>query len=165
MSDISVSYSKADRGKAEEIAAALEQQGYSVWWDRRILLWETFDTVIEAALDAAKCVIVLWSRTSVASKWVKAEASEGDRRGILVPVLIDEVKIPLAFRFIEAADLRDWEGTLPHPEFDNLVKAVARIFGRPLAVQPGQKPKEVRDLTTEKVHSSLDEREKLANQG
>jgi formylglycine-generating enzyme required for sulfatase activity len=107
----------------------------------------------------------LWSRTSVASKWVKAEASEGDRRGILVPVLIDDVKIPLAFRLIQAADLRDWDGTLPHPEFDNLVEAVALILGRPLAVQPGQKPKEVRDAATEKVHSSLEEREQLANQG
>jgi formylglycine-generating enzyme required for sulfatase activity len=168
MSDIFVSYSKADRGKAEDIAAALKQQGYSVWWDRRILPGETLDTVIETALDAAKCVIVLWSRTSVASKWVKAEASEGDRRGILVPVLIDDVQIPqipLAFRHIQAADLRDWDGTLPHPEFDNLLKAVARILGRPQAVQPGQKPKEVRDAATEKVHSSIDEREKLANQG
>ena len=72
MSDIFVSYSKADRGKAEEIAAALEQQGYSVWWDRRILPGETFDTVIEAELDAASCVIVLWSRTSVVSEWVRA---------------------------------------------------------------------------------------------
>ena len=82
--------------------------------------------------------------------------------------MIDDVQIPqipLAFRSIQAADLRDWDGTLPHLEFDNLLRAVARILGRPLAVQPGQKRKEVRDAAREKVHSSLEEREKLANQG
>jgi formylglycine-generating enzyme required for sulfatase activity len=151
MSDIFISYSSKDRGKAKDIADALKQQGYSVWWDRSILPGESFDTVIEDALDAAKCVIVLWSRTSVSSKWVKTEASEGDRRGILIPVLIDDVKIPLAFRRIQAADLRDWEGKLPHPGFDNLLKAVAGILGRPLAVQPSQKTKEVRDVEPEKL--------------
>jgi hypothetical protein len=108
MSDIFISYSKEDRGKAKDIAEALVEQGFSVWWDRSILPGETFDTVIEAALDAAKCVIVLWSRTSVSSKWVKTEASEGDKRGILIPVLIDDVKIPLEFRRMQAADLKDW---------------------------------------------------------
>jgi branched-chain amino acid transport system substrate-binding protein len=165
MSDIFVSYSKADRGKAEDIAAALKQQGFSVWWDRRILPGEIFDTVIEAALDAASCVIVLWSRTSVVSEWVRAEASEGKQRGILIPVLIDEVKMPLAFRQMQFADLRDWEGTLSHPGFDSLLEAVTGILGRSRAVQPGQKPKTVRDVATGNVHSSLEDREQLANQG
>jgi formylglycine-generating enzyme required for sulfatase activity len=163
MSDIFISYSSEDRGKAKDIAEALKQQGFSVWWDRSILPGETFDTVIEDALDAAKCVIVLWSRTSVSSKWVKTEASEGDKRGIIIPVLIDDVKIPLAFRRIQAADLKDWVGKLPHLGFDNLLKAVTGILGRP--VQPGQKTEEVRDIEPEKVHISIEEPEKIAKQG
>jgi formylglycine-generating enzyme required for sulfatase activity len=165
MSDIFISYAKEDRGKAKDIAEALEQQGFSVWWDRSILPGETFDTVIEEALDAAKCVIVLWSKTSVSKEWVRTEASEGKQRGILIPVLIDDVKIPLAFRRIQAADVRDWGGKLPYPGFDNLVKAVAGILGRPPAVQPGQKTNEVRHREPEKVHISIEEPEKLAKQG
>ena len=165
MSDIFISYAKEDRGKAKDIAEALKQQGFSVWWDRSILPGETFDTVIEDALDTAKCVIVLWSKTSVYKEWVRTEASEGKQRGILIPVLIDDVKIPLAFRRIQAADLRDWEGKLPHPGFDNLLKAVAGILGRPPAVQPGQKTNEVRDIEPEKVHISIEEPEKIAKQG
>jgi len=46
---------------------------------------ESFDEVIEKAIADAKCVIVLWSAASVASEWVRNEASEGKRRGILVP--------------------------------------------------------------------------------
>ena len=160
MSDIFISYSKEDRGKAKDIAEALKQQGYSVWWDRSIPPGKTFATVIEDALDAAKCVIVLWSKTSVSSKWVNIEASEGDRGGILIPVLIDDAKIPLAFRRIQAADLRDWEGKLSHFGFDNLLKAVAGILGRP--VQPGQKTNEVRAIEPEKVNISIEEPEKIA---
>jgi formylglycine-generating enzyme required for sulfatase activity len=162
MSEIFISYSNKDRDKAKDIAEALKRQGFSVWWDRSILPGETFDAVIEEALDAAKCVIVLWSRTSVSSKWVKTEASEGDRRGILIPVLIDDVKIPLAFRRIQAADLRDWEGKLPYPGFDNLLKAVAGILGRP--VQPGRRTNEVKNVAPEKVHISIEEPEKIAEQ-
>ena len=165
MSDIFISYSKEDRSKAKDIADALKQQGFSVWWDRSILPGETFDTVIEEALDTAKCVIVLWSHTSVSSDWVKTEASEGKQRGILIPVLIDDVKIPLAFRRIQAADLRDWEGKLSHPGFDNLLKAIAGILGRPLPVQPGQRTNEVRDVEPEKVNISIEEPEKIAKQG
>jgi hypothetical protein len=157
MSDIFISYSSEDRGKAKDIADALKRQGFSVWWDRSILPGETFDTVIEDALDAAECVIVLWSKTSVSKEWVRTEASDGKQRRILIPVLIErDVRIPIEFRRMQAADLIDWGGKLPHPGFDNLLKAVAGILGRPPAVQPGQKTNEVRDIEPEKVHISID---------
>jgi formylglycine-generating enzyme required for sulfatase activity len=165
MSDIFISYSSEDRGKAKDIADALKRQGFSVWWDRSILPGETFDTVIEDALDAAECVIVLWSKTSVSKEWVRTEASDGKQRRILIPVLIErDVRIPIEFRRMQAADLIDWGGKLPHPGFDNLLKAVAGILGRPPAVQPGQKTNEVRDIEPEKVHISIEEPEKIAKQ-
>ena len=45
----------------------------------------TYDRVIERALVQADCVVVLWSAHAVESDWVRAEADEGRRRGILVP--------------------------------------------------------------------------------
>lgn len=125
MSDIFISYSNQDRAKAKDLAKALNRKGWSVWWDRKILPGESFDEIIEKALNAARCVIVLWSRTSVASDWVKAEAEEGRKRGVLVPVLLDEVSIPLGFRRIQTADLTKWEPTLAtHQGFEELVKAI-----------------------------------------
>lgn len=129
MSDIFISYASSQRAKAQMFAKALEQQGWTVWWDRNIPPGRTFDQVIEEAIDGAKCLIVLWSEESVASEWVKTEAAEGARRRILVPVLIDEVAIPLEFRRIQAARLVGWQGMVPHPEFDLLVAAVARTLG------------------------------------
>ena len=99
------------------------------------LTGKTFDQVIEEALDTAKCVIVLWSRESVSSDWVKNEAREGARRHILVPILIDNVKIPFEFGHIQAARLIDWQGALLNPEFDLLLKSVGDILGKPLVTR------------------------------
>ncbi len=130
MSDIFLSYKSEDRPRAKIIAEALERHEYSVWWDRIIPPGKTFDQVIEEALCSAKCVIVLWSRGSVLSDWVKEEAAEGLQRRILIPGLIDDVEIPLGFRRIQAARLIGWQGQLPNPEFDLLAKSVAAIIGR-----------------------------------
>ena len=105
MSDIFISYARADKEKAELLANAFSRKGWSVWWDREIPPGKSFDETIENALSSARCVVVLWSKTSVSSRWVKTEAAEGAERGILVPALIDNVKIPLEFKRIEAADL------------------------------------------------------------
>ena len=129
-SDIFLSYKSKDRAKAQIIAKALESHGYSVWWDRIILPGQTFEDVIEEELTAANCIVVLWSKESVKSKWVRTEASEGKRRKIFIPVLIEDVTPPLAFRLIEAAKLIDWDGTKPNPEFDLLVGSVSRKLGK-----------------------------------
>lgn len=132
---IFLSYASADRSTAEAIAGALSTLGWSVWWDRTIPPGRSFDEVIEAALDSARCVIVLWSRESVSSDWVKTEAAEGARRRILVPALIEEVTIPLEFRRIQAASLVGWTASSPHTGFDALVQSVAALV-RPHQVRP-----------------------------
>ena len=131
MSDIFLSYASEDFPRVGLLIRALEQHGWSVWWDQTIPLGRTFDQVIEEALDAARCVIVVWSQHSVSSDWVKTEAAEGARRRILVPVLLDEVRIPLEFRRMQAARLLDWHDTGPHPEFDKVVQAITAFLGPP----------------------------------
>ena len=130
MSDIFLSYKSEDIDRAKLFVAALEQHGYSVWWDRTIPPGKTFEEVINKSMSLAKCVIVLWSRRSVLSDYVKEEAEEGKRKNILIPVLIDDVEIPYGFKRIEAAHLINWKGTLPDTEFDQLLKSVSEIVGR-----------------------------------
>jgi membrane-associated phospholipid phosphatase len=138
MSDIFISYFHHDRPHAEALARALEAEGLSVWWDRTIPAGRNFDQVIEEALNAAKVVMVLWSRGSVQSRWVLNEAEEAAARSILVPVFIEEkVRIPLAFRRIQAANLVGWDGSQEAPSFRELVETLAqRIGGRSESTEP-----------------------------
>jgi TIR domain-containing protein len=145
MSDIFISYASADRERAKLVSVTLDRRGWSVWWDRTIPPGKEYDEVIEKALDSAKCVVVLWSNVSVASSWVKTEAAEAMRRKILVPALIDDAKIPLEFRRLQAADLSQWHGEPSHPElqkfFDSIevkIHAVGETAGggKPAAPPP-----------------------------
>jgi CHASE2 domain-containing sensor protein len=135
MSDVFISYARGDRARAEILANALERRNLSVWWDPDILPGEQFSQTIQQEIAKAKCVIVLWSETSVNSKWVQNEAREGARRDILVPALIDNVDIPLEFSGADAANLVDWEETLPHGEFGRLLNAVRAMIDRPLPLK------------------------------
>ena len=125
MTDVFISYASEDRERARKLASALEERGWSVWWDRKILAGQTFDQVIEHQLETAKCVVVLWSKESISSEWVKNEAAVAAERGVLVPALIDNVKIPLEFRRKQTADLVSWDGTPSHDGFQALCDGVA----------------------------------------
>src|SRR4029079_13160452 len=107
MSDIFLSYAREDWEVANALAKRLEER-WSVWWDPQIVGGERFHDVIEAQLNAARCVIVLWSRASVASDFVKAEAHEALRLRKLVPALIDDLEQPFGFRQVNAISLLAW---------------------------------------------------------
>jgi hypothetical protein len=128
MSDIFVSYNSSDRLKAQELGRRLEKEGWSVWWDRKIPPGQSFSKVLEEALNSAKCVVVLWSKRSVASDWVQNEAAEGKRRGILVPAFIEDTAPPFEFRRIQAANLVDWEKGTPGNEWPQFLEAVRNVL-------------------------------------
>lgn len=161
MSDIFISYGREDKAIAKCLAEALEQQGLSVWWDRHIPAGKPFDQVIEEELDAANCVVVLWSNNSVKSEWVKTEATEGRQRGILIPVLIEDVIIPLAFRRIQTACLIDWDGNSHHASVDILVSDVVEILDRHKTLKRrlvGYVPKQISWQEKARLKEQRDER-------
>ena len=128
MSDIFISYASEDREWVGGLASALEGQGWSVWWDRRIPTGRSFDEVIEEALVEARAVIVVWTAISIKSDWVKNEAREGLHRQVLYPVVKEEVKIPLEFRHLQAAQLIDWTHGQSSAAFDQLVHDLLRTL-------------------------------------
>ncbi|MGE0825941.1 MAG: TIR domain-containing protein [Candidatus Binatia bacterium] len=141
MADIFISYASEDREAARQLARALEECGWSVWWDRKILAGQTFDQVIERELESAKCVVVLWSPASVVSEWVKNEAAVAAERGVLVPAAIAVVKLPLEFRRRQTADLIGWHGNASHAGFQALRAGItAVVTGVPPPLPPHEKP-------------------------
>jgi hypothetical protein len=90
--DIFLSYSKKDKERVKTIVEKLQARDWSVWWDRQIPPGKTFDGVIQEALDASRCVVVICSKTSIDSQWVRTEANEAMKEKRLVPARIDELE-------------------------------------------------------------------------
>src|SRR5215813_1838412 len=110
MADIFISYAHEDRPFVRQIVAALETEGFTVWWDHTIPPGKTWNTFLANELDAARACIVVWSRNSVISKWVLEEASVAEHADKLLPVLIDNSRPPMGFLRLQAAQLAQWNG-------------------------------------------------------
>jgi TolB-like protein len=110
VSDIFLSYSRDDQATARRFAEGFERAGLSVWWDQTLSAGEDYDEVTEKALEAARAVVVLWSKKSVGSRWVRAEATQADRNGTLVPAMIEPCKRPIMFELKQSTDLSGWTG-------------------------------------------------------
>lgn len=138
MSDVFLSYANEDRVVAATLAGALQQRGLSIWWDHEIPPGRSFDEVIEEALGNASCVVVLWSQHSVRSRWVRIEAAAASDRGVLVPVTIEDVIPPLAFRDLQAVRLIGWVPDRKNAGFDRLLDALqTRVGGSALSAASG----------------------------
>jgi adenylate cyclase len=130
MADIFVSYSRTDRARVAPLVAALEAEGWSVWWDPEISPGQDFDSLIAAELGSARAVLVVWTPTSVSSRWVRGEAREAAERGALVPVRFDEVKLPIDVRALHTIDLDAWRENPQSAEFQEIMRALSPLTGR-----------------------------------
>ncbi len=138
-----VSYSRADQKRAMPVIGALEQAGFRVWWDGLLEGGDNFLPTTDAALEAADAVVVLWSKVSVDSHWVRDEATSGRDRHCLVPLSLDGVQPPLGFRQFQVIDLAKWNGKPDTPEMARLVRGVGLIgsgAARPGPIAPPSAP-------------------------
>jgi eukaryotic-like serine/threonine-protein kinase len=130
MPDIFLSYSREDQATARRYAQAFEREGLGVWWDVALNPGETFDKVTEQALREARAVVVLWSKHSVDSRWVRSEATQADRYGTLVPVTIEACNRPILFELSHTADLSGWNGDPADARWRALMDGVRRLVGK-----------------------------------
>jgi hypothetical protein len=158
VSDVFVSYKREDELRVLRLVRALEKQGLSVWWDRGLPGAEPWRDQIEAALAAARCVVVVWTERSTGPQgaFVKDEAARGAARQVLVPVLLDKVAPPLGFGGLQAIDLSRWRGSSRDAFFQDLVAAVrAKMEGRPVPTPRGPLQRLLRRWTARGVVSAL----------
>ncbi len=128
--DIFLSYNREDQAVAKRYADAFATEGLNVWWDTALRSGEAYDEVTEAALRAAKAVVVLWSPRSVVSRWVRAEATIADRCKTLVPVTIEPCERPIMFELTQTAELSHWTGDASDRAWVAFLSDVRRFVGR-----------------------------------
>ena len=134
MADLFVSYSRDDKARAEEVVRLLEDYGWDVFWDQETRAGELWPKVLEEELIKARCLVALWTTTSIASRWVRIEAYEALQNDKLVPVLLDKVRPPLEFRQTQMFDLIGWNGDRQDPRLAHLLADLTA-----LAKAPGSK--------------------------
>src|SRR5208337_2234530 len=95
--DVFISYSSKDVEEAEKLEDLFEKAGLSVWRDKkRLEPGSNYVLSIHDGIEQAKRVVVLWSRNSIASDYVTAEAGYARDKKKLVPVDIEpcEPRVP-----------------------------------------------------------------------
>ncbi len=140
MADVFVSYSRSDKARVAPLVAALEAEGWSVWWDPAIAPGQQFDRLIADELDRARAVLVVWTPDSVESRWVRGEAREGADRGILVPVQLGPARLPIDFRAFHTTDLGQSGEVAGSPQFQDVVRAIEALAGRRARIDHGRRP-------------------------
>jgi adenylate cyclase len=130
MADIFVSYARSDKARVAPLVAAIEAQGWSVWWDPEIDAGQQFDDQIEEELKAAKAVLVIWTPSSVTSRWVRGEAREAADLGTLVPARFDGARLPMDVRAIHTTDMDGWGDNANSPPFQALLRALSTMIAR-----------------------------------
>jgi TolB-like protein/Flp pilus assembly protein TadD len=156
MPDIFLSYTREDQAAAQRFAKAFEAQGFSVWWDVTLRSGETYDQVTEEALRTAKAVVVLWSKKSVLSRWVRAEATLADRNRTLVPAMVEPCERPIMFELTQTADLSHWTGGANDAAWRAFVTDVRRF------IEAGAAPQTSTSRTSAQASASHSARPSLA---
>ena len=129
MAQIFLSYSSADRKRAEVLKEWFESLGWSVFWDREIPPGESWESYLLAHLDQADCVVVLWTPAAYESDWVIKEATTALERGRLVQIMGTGLPAPPPFGAIQALPFQAWVAEEDHPQTARLIKEVARRLG------------------------------------
>lgn len=140
MVDVFISYSRDNKARVADIAAAVTAAGYDVWWDAELPPHRSYGDVITEKIGSAKAAIVVWSHASAQSEWVRAEADVARNQKKLVQTAIDDVMPPLPFNQIQFADLRDWNGDPGHSAWRKVLMSLEELCGREAASAPAERP-------------------------
>ncbi len=127
MADIFISYSHEDTAFVRDLVKPLEAEGFSVWWDHTIPPGKSWEDVIVGGIRDAKACLILWSRDSIASRWVKDEATVALRAGKYLPILVGVEEPPMGFRQIQAANLVGWNGNARDPQWRLLITEIGNL--------------------------------------
>ena len=132
--DIFLSYNREDAAVARLYADAFAAAGLDMWWDVTLRSREDHDEVTETALREARAVVALWSPHSVASRWVRAEATIVDRNKTLMPVTIEPCNHSVMFELKQTVELTHWRGEAQSPG-----RGQRRVHGLPMPLRPSAK--------------------------
>jgi len=136
VADLFISYAREDKPRIALFVRALEEAGFSVWWDQNIPGGADFVADTERALSDAGACVVCWTAHSVSSRWVRDEAGLAAELGKLVPVQLGAERPPMGLRQYQTIDLSDWAEQSSSKGLATLVETLRNRIKTPKAAQP-----------------------------
>lgn len=130
MYDVFLSYKSERRPAVRHLAKVLELYGYSVWYDHKLVAGADFARQIDDVLQNSKVVMPLWCKLSVESDWVLEEAHVAKEHGVILPVMIEQIRLPFGFTRLDTVDLTSWDASPRSHSIDRLIDEVARIVSK-----------------------------------
>jgi formylglycine-generating enzyme required for sulfatase activity len=123
-----ISYSHADSRFVDELADKLKASGVDVWIDKwKIKVGDSITHKINEGIGASDFLIIVLSSASVKSKWVREELNaaliknvEEEKHAFILPVLIEECKIPPLLQHRKYANFKDD----PEQAFQELLEVI-----------------------------------------
>ena len=106
-----VSYAHKDRERVEPLILELQSR-FNVFWDPHIRPGDRWFATIAQQLRSARCVLVLWTKNSIDSRFLKAEMLVAVAHGTLLPVRLSaDARVPRAYDQFHHLELSGWPGT------------------------------------------------------
>lgn len=140
MADVFLSYARPSLKDAKRIADLLRGSGLSVWYDESLPAHRPYTDVISEQLDSASAVLVLWTKDSAASHWVRSEANRALQTGRLVQLRLDNARLPMPFDQIQCAELRRWKGDRDAIGWRMVADSIAALTGQERLVAAAASP-------------------------
>lgn len=129
--DIFISYRRDQREQVVLIADKLAELGLSVWFDARLEAGTSFDEEINREVRSAKAVLVCWSPEAIQSRWVRAEASIGLERDVLVATFLRPTELITPYNLVHTVSLEGWSGAQDAASWRDLLARIGGLVGRP----------------------------------
>lgn len=134
---IFISYSHSDKDFVDTFAAHLVKANANVWVDRwELNVGDSLIARVQDAIEGSDALLVILSKSSVESEWCKKELSTGlireldEKRVVVLPVVIDDCKVPLFLRDKMYADMRN--------NFDSGLKSVLDAIAKVTNIDQGR---------------------------
>lgn len=108
MADLYITYGIRERYWVSRLAATLESEGYSVFWDHSAIPGDNVRNESQQALTQAKCALVVWSETAIEDHWVLVDAEQALKQESMISVMASDSEIPQTFQSSKVLDLKDW---------------------------------------------------------
>ncbi len=108
-----ISYCHADKEFVDKLAINLVKSNIPIWLDRwELKVGDSITQKIQEVLSESDYLLMVFSKQSIESDWVKREMTAGllreieEKRAIILPVLLEDCKLPLFVRDKFYADFR-----------------------------------------------------------